>query len=209
MGEKTSVQSARNSVQHELSLVGNIKKKETKKQVEHNLKRLLNLLDENGCAYFVGAGRAEKVRPADLQTTQYRCGKVFWLEPLERYTDEAYEVGVILVDAHDACVAFFNHSRFRGLWSDSSMVPRKHRKGGWSQSRYQRLREGALKSWHRLIADKASSLVGVKRLIVAGPGLSPQQFLANVTLDHRLPPTEVINIEYTDESGLHQMLNMI
>jgi peptide chain release factor subunit 1 len=56
----------------------------------------------------------------------------------------------------------------------------KHKKGGWSQMRYNRLRRGAIKSFLTQLIDDLQShedLPRMRGLVVAGPGEAKHQFV--------------------------------
>lgn len=61
------------------------------------------------------------------------------------------------------------------LFNEISMVPKKHRKGGQSQRRFERDRERALQSWLRYIVEKVESYD--MKIIIGGPGMTKDKFI--------------------------------
>jgi peptide chain release factor subunit 1 len=58
-------------------------------------------------------------------------------------------------------------------------IMNKHKKGGWSQMRFQRLRQGAIDHFFKDVTDNLEKLLekeNVRRVILAGPGNAKKEF---------------------------------
>jgi peptide chain release factor subunit 1 len=103
-----------------------------------------------------------------------------YLLPLARLRADYDDYGVLLVDSKEA--------RFTCIRSDiaeekkhlSTDLMNKHKKGGWSQARFNHLRKGAIKSFLTEVAENARGTcdqLQTKGLVLAGPGEAKQQLM--------------------------------
>jgi peptide chain release factor subunit 1 len=101
-----------------------------------------------------------------------------FLLPLARLRADYQDYGVLLVDSREA--------RFTCIRSDiaeekkrlSTDLMNKHKKGGWSQARFNHLRKGAIKSFLSEVADNVRDTCGqlqMQGFVLAGPGSAKQQ----------------------------------
>jgi len=96
-----------------------------------------------------------------------------FLLPLARLRDDYEDYGLLLLNSQEA--RFFTiRSRLLEEKSQSSIdLMNKHKKGGWSQMRYSRLRKGAIKSFLGEVVEDLARLEGLQNmrgLVIAGPG---------------------------------------
>jgi peptide chain release factor subunit 1 len=123
-----------------------------------------------------------------------------YLRPLARFLDEHEAFLLVVVDSESAAVysvvggkADLEHRRRLDLIG-------RHKKGGMSQMRYQRHRQGIKDKLHNDTADQLQRLVQAgeaERIVLAGPGPAKKQLLA------RLPPALaglVIGVEDTESA---------
>jgi peptide chain release factor subunit 1 len=103
-----------------------------------------------------------------------------YLLPLARLRADYDDYGILLVDSKEA--------RFTCIRSDiaeekkhlSTDLMNKHKKGGWSQARFNHLRKGAIKSFLTEVAENARGTcdqLQTKGLVLAGPGEAKQQLM--------------------------------
>ncbi|MGA9098685.1 MAG: Vms1/Ankzf1 family peptidyl-tRNA hydrolase [Methanotrichaceae archaeon] len=143
---------------------------------------------EKGRAIFASASQAL------LQT--YRLGLeieplVVWdrspfLLPLARLSNEYADYWLLLVDSREARLFLVRSNAIVEKGKASIDLMNKHKKGGWSQMRFNRLRKGTIKSFLKEIVDDLQGLVGpamIKGLVVAGPGDAKNQLI------QMLPPS--------------------
>lgn len=95
-----------------------------------------------------------------------------FLLPLARLRDDYEDYGLLLLDSQEARL-FTILSRLLQETSQSSIdLMNKHKKGGWSQMRYNRLRKGAIKSFLAEVVEDLLHLEGLENmrgLVIAGP----------------------------------------
>ena len=96
-----------------------------------------------------------------------------FLLPLARLRDDYEDYGLLLLNSQEARL-FTIRSRLLEERSQSSIdLMNKHKKGGWSQMRYSRLRKGAIKSFLGEVVEDLARLEGLQNmrgLVIAGPG---------------------------------------
>jgi peptide chain release factor subunit 1 len=95
-----------------------------------------------------------------------------FLLPLARLRDDYEDYGLLLLDSQEARL-FTIRSRLLEETSQSSIdLMNKHKKGGWSQMRFNRLRKGAIKSFLAEVVEDLAKLEGLQNmrgLVIAGP----------------------------------------
>lgn len=102
-----------------------------------------------------------------------------FLLPLAKLRADYEDYGMLLVDSQEA--------RFTCIRSDlaeekkhlSIDLMNKHKKGGWSQARFNHLRKGAIKSFFSELVDNVQDTcddLKVKGFVIAGPGNAKQEF---------------------------------
>lgn len=133
---------------------------------------------------------------------KYFCGREY------DYPKEIiYEPHLLVVaDAQEATIGMTDSVHITILWSDTSLVPRKHRHGGQSQARFQRGREEVLKNWLREIAEKVILYSTDKDIIVGGPGMTKNLLIEELPTDVRNRISRIDSVGYTDENGLWELI---
>jgi peptide chain release factor subunit 1 len=115
----------------------------------------------------------EPVRTMVLDTSPF-------LLPLAKMRDDYMDYGVLLLDSKEArlfCVRSDVPEEMNHLSTD---LMNKHKKGGWSQMRFNRLRKGAIKSFlSEVVEDVQESCIHHKTrgLVIAGPGDAKNQLV--------------------------------
>src|SRR5579884_385609 len=95
----------------------------------------------------------------------------------------------------------------------TSGVAGKHRQGGQSARRFERLRDNELNEYYHRVADHAKKVFidqySVKGLIVGGPGPTKENFLKEEYLDYRLQNNvvAVLDTSYSGEEGVREIIN--
>jgi peptide chain release factor subunit 1 len=120
-----------------------------------------------------------------------------YLLPLARLRADYEDYGVLLVDSQEA--------RFVCIRSDiaeerehlSTDLMNKHKKGGWSQMRFNRQRKEAIKSFFTEVAGNVQDTcgqLGTKGLVLAGPGDAKQQLKEILPEEVRKSILDVIDL---------------
>ncbi|MCK4717583.1 MAG: hypothetical protein KAT70_02850, partial [Thermoplasmata archaeon] len=107
-----------------------------------------------------------------------------YIRDLAESSDDWETYLLVVVDETSACIELVEMGRSLGQKCTSADIFHRHKKGGMSQRRYQRLREGAVDHYLKRVAEdveEAAGESGVNRIILAGPGGGEKE------LQERLP----------------------
>jgi peptide chain release factor subunit 1 len=103
-----------------------------------------------------------------------------FLLPLAKLKEEYEDYGLLLIDSQEARLFLVRSNLLEKNDNASIDLMNKHKKGGWSQMRYNRLRRGQIDSFFtQLIEDlqKNEDLTKMRGLVVAGPGEAKGQLM--------------------------------
>lgn len=102
-----------------------------------------------------------------------------YILPLARFNDEYEEFLLVLIDGQFAEIHLIEQAASEQIGSASHTSLGRHKRGGWSQMRYQRIREGVVQRFYDDVAQQLDRILieqGEMRIIIAGPGSAKQQF---------------------------------
>lgn len=223
------ISDAANYIRQEYGQAANIKSSSTKKNVQGalssilaELKRFPVVAPSSGIAIFVGAksvggNKTRQVKhvllpPEPITFFKYRCDSSFFLEPLAGMLDEHNVYGLWVIDRQESTVGILRGERIEVKKNMESQVPRKHRMGGQSAARIERLIEEQANEWFRRSGAAASEIFmrekDLKGLLVGGPGSTKTFVLEMGVLHHELmkKPVKTFDTGYTDEYGLTELV---
>jgi peptide chain release factor subunit 1 len=216
-------------LQDEQSTAENIKSKQTRTNVIDALERMIVHLKgvgrtpEKGLAAFSG-NVAEREGQSDVRVWSieppvpnsqrlYRCDKEFILEPLKQIIQHENTYGLVVLDRRDAMLALLKGKTIIPLVQTHSEVPGKHKSGGQSAVRFERLREGATTEHFKKIAEYMKDQFlpmgnDLKGVILGGPGVTINLFMQNdyVTGDVKKKILGTKDLSYTGEFGLQELV---
>jgi peptide chain release factor subunit 1 len=215
-------------VKQEQSTAQNIKSKAVRKNVLSALEKIVQHLKlykktpENGLALFCG-NVSDKEGVADIELWSieppepvknkiYWCGQNFILDSLKDMIKEKEIYGLIVVDKSEAEIGLLKGKKIETLKHMESIVPGKTKKGGWSQARYARIREGLLNDFLKSVGDIATSkfkeLENLQGVIIGGPGPIKEEFAGGdfLVYDIKSKVLGVVNTAYGGEYGLREMI---
>jgi len=215
-----------NKLKDEYGQASNIKSKGTRKSVQEALEKIIGYLKmfrkppENGIAIFCGnvskvKGRPDiqlitLVPPAPVKVQLYRCDSNFVLDPLEDMLSTSIAYGLIVMDGRDATLATLRGKQTKIMKHLHSMAHSKIHKGGQSAARFQRLREEGIENYYKRIGESMDAIflpLGIREIIVGGPGPSKDNFLKLKHFNYQFKILGVIDIGYTDEYGVRELLD--
>jgi len=222
---ETNVNEISARLRDEYSQSSNIKSKTTRKNVQSALEKLIQKLKgvskppENGVVLFCGNidGKIELyevIPPEPVPISIYRCDSRFYLDPLKDMTKIKNIIGLFTVDRKEACVALLKGRKVEILDYLTSGIPGKHRQGGQSAQRFERLHELAIHEFFKRVADRINqyfSTSDVTGVIVGGPGPTKNYFINEDYLQNRVKNKiiAVVDTGYTDEQGIQEIVNKI
>ncbi|HWQ18960.1 MAG TPA: Vms1/Ankzf1 family peptidyl-tRNA hydrolase, partial [Methanotrichaceae archaeon] len=100
--------------------------------------------------------------------------------PLAKLREEFQDYGLLLIDSQEARLFLVKSDLLEENEKASIDLMNKHKKGGWSQMRYNRLRRGQIHSFFTQLIDdlqKNEDLTRMRGLVVAGPGEAKGQLI--------------------------------
>ncbi len=218
-----------NYLRSEYSQSSNIKSASTRKHVmqaiESSLQRLKSyrMPPPNGLVVFtghkqVGADQTEMVAyvlepPEPVPSFLYRCDSKFYTEPLHEMLAEKDVYGLVVIDRSEATIGLLRGKRIEVIKNLQSLVPSKHRMGGQSARRFERLIEIAAHEWYEkvgnLMTDAFLNQPELKGILIGGPGYTKEYFATQGYIHHELKkkvlPT-FFDTGYTDEYGLRELV---
>ncbi|MBN2518693.1 MAG: peptide chain release factor 1, partial [Candidatus Altiarchaeota archaeon] len=214
----------------EQGTASNIKGKTTKKNVVDALEKIIQHLrlykgaPKNGLAIFCGnISQREGVQDIELWAIEphepitirlYRCDQTFVTEPLEKILMPKHAYGLIAIDNKVATIGILKGDRYDILDKLTSGYSGKHRAGGQSHRRFERLIDEESHNFKKRIGEHANNLFmqNIKEItgfIIGGPAATKEDFIDGEYMSHEIKKkiVAVKDITYTDESGIRELVN--
>jgi len=218
------------NLREEQGTADNIKSDVTRTHVVDSLSKVLQRLKlykktpERGLVIFCGALPKEEGGPLgseivkvfeidppkDLKTFLYRCDDHFHVDILKDMLKDDNLIGFLAIDAKDAGWGILYGDKVQVLKDTSSGVAGKHRQGGQSAKRFQKLREMELTYYFNRIAQITREffidIYPIKGLIVSGPGPTKEEFVNDNYLEYRLQNMIISTIDasYAGAEGIRE-----
>jgi peptide chain release factor subunit 1 len=219
-----------NNLREEQGTADNIKSDVTRTHVVDALSRVQQRLKlykntpEHGLVIFCGALPPEgggpigseviKVweiePPKDLSTFLYRCDDHFHVDILKDMLKDENLIGFLAIDSKDTGWGLLYGDKIEVLRETASGVAGKHRQGGQSARRFERLRDMELTYYYNRVAETTKELFidiyPIKGLIVSGPGPTKEDFLKANYLDYRLQNMVIATLDtsYSGAEGIRE-----
>lgn len=215
-------------LQEEQSTAKNIKDAKTRQNVIDSLERCIRHLrlfkktPENGLALFAGniAAQEGKVNielfsiepPNPIKTRMYRCDQTFVLDILKEQLEHREQYGLVVMDRREATIGLLKGTSVIVKEHMTSGVPGKIKAGGQSAPRFERIREGMAIEFYKRISEVCNKeflpeLQNLKGILVGGPGPTKEEFIEYLNNEIKRRIIAVIDLTYTDESGLHDLVD--
>lgn len=220
-------------LRNEAGTASNIKSDLTRNHVQDALSRTMEHLKlfketpENGLVIFCGAipndrgiGK-EKIEiysvipPKPVQISLYRCDDHFWTDHLKEMLKDEKVIGILAVDTSETGIGILTGDRWETVDTLTSGVAGKHRQGGQSARRFERLRDNELNEYYHRVADHARKVFidqyNVKGIIVGGPGPTKDNFLKEEYLDYRLQNNVLATLDtsYSGDEGVREIIDKV
>ncbi len=219
-----------NSLQQEQGTADNIKSDLTRSHVVDSLGKVVQRLKmykktpEKGLVMFCGALPPEEGGPLgsevvkvweidppkDLNQYLYRCDDHFHVDILKNMLKDDNLIGFLAIDAKDAGWGLLHGDKIEVLSQTGSGVAGKHRQGGQSAKRFQKLREMELSYFYNRVAQTTREyfidIYPVKGLIISGPGPTKEDFINGNYLEYRLQNNIIntIDASYSGSEGIRE-----
>ncbi|OGS49010.1 MAG: peptide chain release factor 1 [Euryarchaeota archaeon RBG_16_68_13] len=218
-----------NYLRNEYSQSSNIKSASTRKHVQQAIESSMQRLKiyrqppPNGVVVFtghkqIGADQTEMVAfllepPEPVPSFLYRCDSKFYTEPLHDMLREKDVYGLVVIDRSEATLGILRGKRIEVIKNLQSLVPSKHRMGGQSARRFERLIEIAAHEWYTKVGDLMTEAFlnrpELKGILIGGPGYTKEYFAGQDYIHHELAKKVLpsfLDTGYTDEYGLRELV---
>ncbi|HEU5119495.1 MAG TPA: peptide chain release factor aRF-1 [Candidatus Nitrosocosmicus sp.] len=230
---KRPIHDVLSQLRNEAGTATNIKSDLTRNHVQDALNKTMEQLKlykeppENGLVIFCGAiptGKGigtEKIEiftvipPKPVQINLYRCDDHFWLDHIKEMLKDDRTIAVIAIDTQEAGLGILTGDRWQTVETLTSGVSGKHRQGGQSARRFERLRDNELNEYYHRVADYAQKIFidqyTVKGLIVGGPGPTKETFIREEYLDYRLQNNviAILDTSYSGDEGVREIIDKV
>ena len=217
-------------LRNEAGTASNIKSDLTRTHVQDALSRTIEQLKlfketpENGLVIFCGAIPNDKgigkekieiypvLPPKPVKISLYRCDDHFWTDHLKEMMKDDKVIGILSIDTQETGIGILTGDRWEVIDTLTSGVAGKHRQGGQSARRFERLRDNELNEYYHRVADHVKQVFidqyNVKGSIVGGPGPTKENFLKEEYLDYRLQNSIISTLDtsYSGEEGVRELI---
>jgi peptide chain release factor subunit 1 len=215
------------NLRDEYGTASNIKSDTTRNHVQDALTRVQQRLKlyknapPNGLVIFCGAlpvsgPNTEVIQlfeiepPKPISVYLYRCDDHFHLDLLRDTIREQEAIGILTIDTAEAALGLLTGDKVSVIEEMTSGVAGKHRQGGQSARRFERLRANEINEFFNRIAKHAYKafieVTPVKKMILGGPGSTKDSFYKGEYLDYRLQNGVIglVDISYSGEAGIRE-----
>ena len=225
------IHDVRGQLSQEGAQAANIKSKSTRKHVGDAIESAISVLNryknagENGLAIFVGHvivgnNKSRLVTividdPPDAFTSfRYRCDSTFELTQLEEMLIDRTSYGLFVIDRGEAAYGIASGKRIHCQEELQSNIMGKHRQGGQSAQRFERLIEEAAHKFFKRATEHACSywlpnITDLKGIIIGGPGQTKEFVVKNDYFHHeikKLIREPYFDVGYSNESGIRELV---
>jgi len=213
----------------ERSTATNIKDRTTRHHVLDALTAVMQRLKlfrttpPNGLVIFAGyvdtgvPGREEMeihiIEPPErLNAYLYRCDSRFHTEIIEEMLAAKDAYALIVIDRSEAAIALLRGRSLEIVDELTSGVPGKHRAGGQSARRFERIIEQLAHEFYKRVGEHANKILlnvpDLKGIIVGGPGPTKEEFIKGDYLHYMLRDKviAVVDIGYSGEAGVYELV---
>lgn len=121
-----------------------------------------------------------------------------YIRPLAMFLEEYEDFGIILLDHNHARIYLVKAGEIAETERLHEEIFHHHKKGGFSQMRFQRKRDGELVHFYKDIAEEAAKVfegVKIRRLIVAGQSDAKKNFIPYLPKHYQDKIIAILNIE--------------
>ncbi len=208
----------------------NIKSKSTRKNVMDAIQTVIQRLKiipkppPNGLVVFAGAiphgaPGSEKMEIYLIEPSEpvnvyiYRCAAEFWLDPLREMLTPKESYGLISIDRSAASWALLRGTSLKLIKTVKSGIMGKHRAGGQSQRRFERLIEQAAHEFltrsSELTREFFEEIPDLKGILIGGPGFTKNTFAEKGYLKSPLKDKvlAVFDTAYSGEEGIRALVD--
>lgn len=214
---------------YEYSTASNIKDRVTRHHVLEALSAIINRLKlfrktpPNGLVVFAGyvagdvPGREEMEihllePPEKLKIWLYRCDSRFHTEILEDMIRVRDAYGLIVVERGEAAIGILRGRTLDVVDELTSGIPGKHRAGGQSARRFERIIEQLTHEFYKRLGEHANKIFlpmkdELRGIIIGGPGPAKKEFAEGDYLHYELKKKiiGIFDVGYGGYAGIYEL----
>lgn len=214
---------------YEYSTASNIKDRVTRHHVLEALSAIINRLKlfrktpPNGLIVFAGyvagdvPGREEMEihllePPEKLKIWLYRCDSRFHTEILEDMIRIREAYGLIVVERGEAAIGILRGRTLDVVDELTSGIPGKHRAGGQSARRFERIIEQLTHEFYKRLGEHANKIFlpmkdEIKGIVIGGPGPAKKEFAEGDYLHYELKKKiiGIFDVGYGGYAGIYEL----
>ncbi len=139
------------------------------------------------------------IEPYNRKQKKYHCGKKL----LKVEKDKKIKHIVLVIDLQSAyCARIYEDGSIEKIFDITSSVRNKHRQGGQSQRRFERIREGSIIEWFKRLNEKLKDVKG--NIYVGISFVYKERFKKYLSLENANKIINYDRIEYTGLCGIYQ-----
>lgn len=147
--------------------------------------------------------------PHPLSSFIYQCERGFYLDPLYQMIADEETYGILVLDLAGATIGYLKGSRVWVYAEIGSQVTNKHHHGGMSSLRFERLRDDAINEYFKNVSERCAKAFleqGLRGMIIGGPAMTKNDFMAGDYLHHELRKMVIgiYDVDHTSEKGMKE-----
>ncbi|MEA3135814.1 MAG: peptide chain release factor subunit 1 [Thermoplasmata archaeon] len=124
-----------------------------------------------------------------------------YVSPLAGFADDHEPFALVLLDSEQAAILEVWGGKGELKEEAGTSLIGRHRRGGMSQMRYQRHRQGQVNQFYDQVVERLSAVVkeeGLRRIAVAGPGTAKKEFVGRLPKALAEAVATVEDVDFTD-----------
>jgi len=128
-----------------------------------------------------------------------------YLKPVVELLDDYEDFGLVILDNHRAKIYVVSGDRVKKSKKISEDVLNRHKKGGWSQARFQRIRKGEIKHFLKDVSSYVSKLFSesnISKIIIGGPGNAKSWFVEYLPKDVENKVVDVVDMDFDGKDAV-------
>lgn len=190
-------------LQHRIQTCASLLEKDEQDNFQQTIDQINDFLEnhkDNNIAIFASAKHDFFVSvPLPVQINNlFIVDSSPYIRPLTRISDEWETFTLVLMNSNQAKIFSVELGEAEQEKRVSSDIMGRHKKGGWSQARFQRIRKGAIHDFYTEVSEKLDDLAE-GQIVLAGPGVAKTQFKDVLPFHLQEKIVDVIDVDMDDE----------
>jgi peptide chain release factor subunit 1 len=127
-----------------------------------------------------------------------------YIRPIVTLIEDYETLGLVILDNHRAKIYVISSGRIEDKNKIVKDIMQKHKKGGMSQARFQRLRRGAIEHFMKELSEEMVSLFSkdnVVKIVIAGPGDAKILLMDFIPNELKSEILDMIDVDFDEADG--------